>query len=324
MSTENPAMIAYTPNEVFGKEDRQLTMRPGKYLTKFFPNLSQIEMETAIAAWKGASQAVLQFAYDPEEIAWVYENGPRSCMAADGAFDQLPEHPAYVYGAGELAVAYFKNHKNSRREQKVAARVLTWPEKQIFSSSQYGDYQTLRYLLTQEGFIQSSTGFTGAKLLRIPTTHKNGFVMPYMDICCVVTEYKTHFMTGDFGELGHKTYDAGSTAGYVYAWGVCDSCGRETSPDDMCAQGDNDYCTRCWEDLYSYCSHCGYYINTDDVAYRPHLAMFLCTTCEENYYYVCSVCNALSLTRNLRNETCGTCRRTCNEQTEQEGVNSSV
>jgi hypothetical protein len=329
ISTENAAMIAFTPDEVFGKADRQLSMRPGKYLTRFFPDLSQKAVESAIAAWKGTAQAVLEFAHTPEDIAWVYKQGPRSCMAADGAFEKLPKHPAYAYGAGDLAVAYFKNHPDSKSEQEVAARVLVWPEKNIYAASLYGDYQTLRYLLKQKGYEQASSGnFAGAKILKIPLTHTEGFLMPYMDICCTVTEYEDHFLTGD-RSTKNRTYDAGSTAGYACAWVECCNCDYEIRPGEQYTQDGETYCAGCWEDLYSYCGHCGHYVFFEQSTYQAHLSMNVCENCLSQHYTPCVVCGDQTITRYRHyaahdHGVCSNCPQPSEEEPQQEGVEASV
>lgn len=74
------------------------------------------------AANKGRPAPTLQFASTPEEIVEVYRAGPHSCIA-----DFPPEvHPARVYGAGDLAVAWLGDGA------RTWARALVWPARRVY------------------------------------------------------------------------------------------------------------------------------------------------------------------------------------------------
>lgn len=118
-------------------------VKPGRFLGHFFPDIPEAE-RARLSEWQvsfGTTGAFgdpdlypLFSATEPDDIARVYHEGPRSCMGS-GHFT-IKNNPTRVYGAGDLAVFYFKARGGEGPKTKKdtpLARVLCWPEKGVFS-----------------------------------------------------------------------------------------------------------------------------------------------------------------------------------------------
>jgi hypothetical protein len=306
-------MLAYTPSDEYGQLDRQIRIRPGKYLTKHMPWLSSQQVEEAVSLWKGAEVHTLQIATTPEDISWVYEHGPRSCMSGDTDFGDLPHHPAYVYGAGDLGVAYFRLHGDDVEDHNrpVAARTICWPAKEIYYDSAYGDYRTLHWLLKQEGFEKGTADdFRGAKILRVPIpTENNQFLMPYMDCTQDVTDFGKYFRIGASFREGGDIYSACSTAGVACIYARCCDC-DETIPygDVFTYHPENaDYCGPCFDRYFNYCAYCGEYNPAEVCQFEDILDRYICDTCRPNQLFYCDVCGGVERIQNRSRQFEWTC-----------------
>lgn len=146
----NASMLAYTPDEAYGQQDRQVRMSPSKYLARFY---GKIIAERTIKNWCAAykrihgSEHQLKFAYTADDIVRVYRVGPHSCM-------KNSERVA-AYAGPDLAVAYVE------RKGRIVARAVVWPKKKWYYTM-YGDRELLKHLLDAEGFTYHS--LVGARL----------------------------------------------------------------------------------------------------------------------------------------------------------------
>lgn len=156
--------VAFTSSNSRGRADVKTLMRPGKYLRRFYSSLLS---EAQIQEWAEGVKILgteVKFATTPEEITQVYTKGPDSCMS--GEFKKMPIHPAAVYGAGDLAIAYMEFGG------KIVARVLCWPEKKVYASpdATYGK-EYIEIMLHKLGYHPSGkegVEFRGARLLAVP------------------------------------------------------------------------------------------------------------------------------------------------------------
>lgn len=182
ISNDNPLFIAYTPDAEKGKADRQIKLKPGKYLKKFY---SDYYDDNAIAelATRWAAEMTppdLLIATTADEIERVYLEGPNSCMSYDlNRFTEYgtPFHPARAYAGGDLQLGYIE------RDGRITARVLIWPDKKI-AGRIYGDKERMAKALKANGYISGPDTignyyFEGARISRYPV--HTGFVMPYID-----------------------------------------------------------------------------------------------------------------------------------------------
>jgi hypothetical protein len=177
LSKRHPGKVAFTEDETKGGSDLQSPLRAGRYLSRFFGDvLTKQQIQHYVTQFSVLYEnGVLLFADSSDEIEEVYTaNGsPRSCMgttqhrrnegwgqtfkgSANGLWDS-PFHPVRVYGAGDLAVAYFKT------EGVISGRALVWPEKKTFSRI-YGDVYRMNGMLDMAGYRHANP--IGARLLR--------------------------------------------------------------------------------------------------------------------------------------------------------------
>lgn len=173
VSVRNPGKVSFTENDAKGVADRQASaMNPGRYLTRFYPDLHPDEVRR-LAATLDASFTKLHFATTEDEIEHVYVNGPPSCMSHGAEHYASPIHPVRVYAAGDLAVAYTK-----RTNGAISGRCLVWPEKKLRGRI-YGDIDRMKLLLKAAGYDPEEDDLDGARLLKVPVGR--GYVMPYID-----------------------------------------------------------------------------------------------------------------------------------------------
>lgn len=169
LSTEQPGLVAYTQDANRGARDVQTVIKPGRYLTRFYPELKSHEIRDLQSAIHRPAQ--LQFAASADEIERVYLDGPTSCMSRSASSYDGHCHPVRVYGDSDLQLAYVVND-----EGKPTARALVWPAKKLRSRI-YGDQPLLAQLLEDAGYEAGE--LAGARIRRIDDGP--AVIMPYID-----------------------------------------------------------------------------------------------------------------------------------------------
>lgn len=192
-SKKEPGKIAYIESEEKGMDNIKTRVKPGRYLEQFrdILKLYRLDLQREAARFTVLYETrVLRIAETADEIQWVYENGPPSCMSTyeyrkehgwgwgmKGSWP-LNTHATRVYAAGDLAVAYIVTDEDEPKKKKgVLARALIWPAKKTYSRP-YGEELALRKLLEKEGYITAAP--IGAKLARVEI-EKHRFLCPYVD-----------------------------------------------------------------------------------------------------------------------------------------------
>ena len=174
VALRDPTKIAFTESPDKGEADTQTAMKPGRYLKRFFPAMIDADADTIKAFCTEFARVFennkLLISMDEEDFEEVYQNGPESCMQFVNETYAGNVHPARVYAAGDLGIAYLK------RNGVITARAVVWPEKKTHCRI-YGDVDRLSGLLTQAGYTWGPP--IGAKLKRIP--YDGLFVCPYID-----------------------------------------------------------------------------------------------------------------------------------------------
>jgi hypothetical protein len=247
VANADPRMIAYTESADKGRRDIQTRVKPGRYLKRWFGDVltdDEIKGWAEKFAGENATQE-LRFAREPDEIERVYVNGPRSCMSYDAASYESECHPARVYGAGDLAIAYIEPEAGS-----VTARVVCWPERKLWSRI-YGDESRLAGLLEKAGFCRAGCGdFDGARLLKIEHDCDQ-YVCPYLDMADEVG------IRGDYLVIGDCGHDARNTNGLTGSPGIpCDNCGDHCDEEDTYRVGDDNWCSCCYRNHAFSCDEC--------------------------------------------------------------------
>jgi hypothetical protein len=177
VSVEDGAKVAFTPSPEKGMVDVQVRMKPGRYLTKFYPHLSADKVRAyAIALDKAIG---VRFAVTTADIVRVYLNGPNSCMShATNTYASNPIHPCAVYGDSDLQLAYLGAKDISEPDFRASARALVWPAKKIWVRI-YGDEGRLSAALEELGYSESDS-FEGATI-NVLRTDNGKLVLPYLD-----------------------------------------------------------------------------------------------------------------------------------------------
>lgn len=218
-SVEAPGMLAYTPDERFGREDRQLRVKPGRYLKKHFPELSATTIQALATEFRAAFDAYeIRFAWTSDEIELIYLNGPHSCMAHEtGDYETGGIHPTRAWGAGDLALAYIPR----TGAPGAAARAVVYPAAKAYLSI-YGDGAStgdsrLYTALIDAGYEKATPqALDGARLLALPILDEAGensgrYALPYFDTPTGATLSEC----GHFFRMDHTSKLRAATGGVV-------------------------------------------------------------------------------------------------------------
>ena len=289
-SLEKPGWLAYTKSVEDGEKDKQSLLRPGAYLNKYFERVlidygvSERRLVEEFMRMYGPID--IKFAETEADILKVYEHGPSTCMNGK----QWPGniHPASIYAAGDLQVAYIGDLNG-----KVSARTLVWPAKKTHSRV-YGDIARMTQGLARLGYVWGAP--IGARLKRIelykPKFQPGGqpphgcFLAPYLDKKnqqggghLGVIDKGDHLIICEDNEFGshHAGQADGNTGTYVpredeYPIYTCERCGKEVREVVQVYAGphnrDNDpeaecWCIRCYEDYSWRCEYSGHQYSND-------------------------------------------------------------
>lgn len=199
VADKDPSKIAFTESPEKGEADIQLVMTPTAYLSRFFKDfLNQREIRD-IGSRYYLGDFELKISDKPEDFERVYEAASEVCGDGSDATScmrytrkqmaemngyTLPHHPSYVYGAGDLAIAWIEDEDSS-----IVGRAVIWPEKKTYVRV-YGNtanhHAMMHTLLKAQGYTHVPE-MEGAKLLKIPVTFNNQekgrkyYLMPYLD-----------------------------------------------------------------------------------------------------------------------------------------------
>lgn len=285
VSRADSSLVAFTPDAAKGEADRQVRVKPGRYLARFFPELHA----NVIKHWSGRYAAenetpVVLFASTPDEIEASYTSGPvnasgyyspASCMSGKVSAYSSAIHPTRVYGAGDLSVAYLRDGES------VTARSIVWPEKKL-NTRIYGDVPRLSAALESLGY--RSGKFIGARLLKVPSG--DGYVLPYIDYhnsVSIGAEFLT--IVECDGEL-----ECGETCGVASSCGAeCEECGTRGRSPSFHSGVEQTLCEECAEGLYS-CNDCSNYTRYPIFVVDASI----CENCIRQNYTCCEDCEEYS------------------------------
>lgn len=213
--------IEFTESEDLAIIDRRTILSPGRYISRFYPEIDDNTRRKLIASIDPNSD--LYFAYTREEIAMVYKTGPSSCMDGSHNFRHLPCMPVEAYAGGDLAVVYTKNSRG-----QIQSRAVCFPAKKLYGRC-YGDQQRLSAALDAEGwtyvrnFMDDERRFmNGAKLLKIEADKGQGtYVMPYLDDINYAVDKGDHFLSTSSITNDDIFIQCGGTGGYSPLFRYC-------------------------------------------------------------------------------------------------------
>ena len=277
VSEVDPSQVAFTPDERSLLADKQLRMRPGKYLTKYWgsgsprPLFSEDQIRSMVEAFtaRGTPKALhLVPNTDPDGWEWVYENSPLSCMRYNRSARYLesglygPDHPVRLYANPDnnLALAYIMvdgkpaptsyEYWSSKDEFCVAARtivnVVDKTYLRIYSDGDTNVARVMEAALNHAGFTHSEGTLYQQRLVR--RTNGDSLICPYLD-----GNYTYVQDTGDCLIISDTGIDGQQSAGLLK---------RAT-------------CQSCWDAVLS----------EEDLTYCHDSREYICQSCLEDYIY---------------------------------------
>lgn len=240
-SLQKEGCVAYTKNAEEGAKDRQTIVRVGAYLNLFEKTLHDFGMPLSRVVsdfMKLYEPVKVRFAETEEDMTTVFDS-VQTCMSGKDWPKDI--HPATVYAAGDLAIAYIGAGPDTAK-----ARALVWPEKKLHSRV-YGDIARLTNGLESLGYRWGAP--IGAKLQRVKLRtldignedRQSGcFLVPYIDRRnmkggghLAVKDEGDHLIICDDGAPG--SHAAGLANGYSGKYTpkegevptyLCDKCGN--------------------------------------------------------------------------------------------------
>jgi hypothetical protein len=79
---------------------------------------------------------------------------------------------------------------------------------------------------------------------------------------------------------------------------TCDECGRQLSEQECYIVNESVFCETCFNELCTYCNHCGNTIYKEDATYVEEADEYVCDRCLNDYYYQCDHCENYTLKTN--------------------------
>lgn len=255
VSLTDRSMVAFTPSCEYGKRDRQVRMKVGKYLQRFYSDVFDEQAIREIA--NTCKPFVISWATTRDEMREIYSRGPSSCMSGS-AYDFSCDgyHPVDVY-EGEFRLAYIDSGG-------IVARGFVHEPTKRWVRTYGSEMLALQTMLNAEGYHQSDNGWVGAHLRAIEICGGNDWVMPYLDGGCQSVRLVTHDGKRMFEVVSNRSdYDgsASNTNGRLHNYdgddeyhSNCDSCGDRYHNDDLhyIERHDVSVCEDCRDDEYTY------------------------------------------------------------------------
>lgn len=262
--------IAYTPSDTYGQADRQVRLKFGRYLKKFFPAMADASVQAYVTELKLAlaiaeNPATLHFTTDCETISKIFET--RMCASGSSCescmydkFTYLKTRPYHVYAdSPDVAVAYVTSGPDS---DIVSRSVVSIKDKEwVRAYSRYdgdndADCGTLKELLKQAGYTKGD--LIGNRLTKLPDhLGRNGKPMlPYIDNGGAHVRDEGKYW--EVVEDGEGDWEADCTDGSATRSGSrCSECDEriddcECSTCDCCGDRSPHGCDDC-----SMCERCG-------------------------------------------------------------------
>lgn len=268
--------IAYTPNERYGIDDRQLVTTIGKYLTRHFSDVGDHVIRDMVARHTFEGHIVLTD--DPYEMVRAVIDGPHSCMSHEFNIrcdDGERRHPYAVYNpryGWRMAIRYDGPDIMGRclvledGEEKLFVRSY----KRADHGSHGGVDEAIEAWLKAKGCVKDSNWPDGARLARYETSD-GGFLMPYIDgDYRDVDDDRTHMSIRRRGELV-----ANNTSGIIEVNdSQCSCCGGSFHSEDDNAiwvgYHAEEHVGPCCSDEYRHVTGRNgrsYYVHSDNAAY---------------------------------------------------------
>jgi hypothetical protein len=195
------------------RRGRVIRIKPGKVFRRCIDNSYKDSIVASVTNMynKYINTPELLWARTADEIEYVYQKGPRSCMGGkEGSEASIISqiHPTRVYATDDLAVAYIE------RDGKITARALVNEIDDQYNRI-YGNDVQLSSLLEEAGYREGN--FDGCRVKKL---YENGLeLMPYMDIG---DEYGLYDHDSDHWIVGYCD-EEGEADGWPFKCKSCDT-----------------------------------------------------------------------------------------------------
>ncbi len=249
---------------------RETALKVGKALKAIFPELTDIGLGKVVDLYNetfGGKDYKLYDSRDPKVFASVYNEeyhapmqNPRTtslrksigCSCMRYPFEELPHHPAYVYGSGDFVIYYTKDGQGRTGSRCVVYDTDKTDRPQ--AGPIYGVCEnSMNIIQTELDKMDAeciNPDWTGAYLLHIPYGDGDGVVGPYLDLeprSLSVVDSK-HLVVESGGEIY-----AGDYNGILGDSSHCDDCEEPYCEDSFHYYNDRAYCESCFYERYDYC-----------------------------------------------------------------------
>lgn len=272
--------VAYTPSDAYGLQNRQTRIRLGRYLKKYFPDMSDVQIVAVVDRFKAAlaresAPFELKFTTDPDIINEIFEtkmyaNGSscESCMY--GKFYGWKDRPYHVYAdSPDVAVAYLVRMDEIVARSVVSTKDNLWVRLYSIDAGESTLCKVLREKLEAARYEHGD--LEGNRLTMLPK--RNGrVVLPYIDGSQWVEESAGYWVVGDSGD-----YCAERTDGYGEEEDE-PCCSRCENPEDECSCI---FCECCDEYFADGCEECSMCPECDRCVSHDRCTCERCSDCNE-------------------------------------------
>jgi len=221
VSENEPPLIGYYETASDARYDRLKKVKPTKYFTYYFSE----DIAWDLMAELGLASASLNIAFvnTREDIRYVYENGPESCMSGQAQnYYSDAVHPTEAYASPDLELAViWRGDADFRSENNnIISRALCNRKTKQYVRI-YGDIKRAQDMLKERGYSKNTYALGGCRLLKIfGQDQHNGNInsdvvmVPYLDGSC--TRIKWANPDDEYMEIiiEERIFN-GSTSGYI-------------------------------------------------------------------------------------------------------------
>lgn len=261
ISTQDRSMLAFYPDHRHILRYVPLKIKPGRYLKRYFPDMSDDEIRTTSALIGGENYLTFHSTF--EEMLEAYRELHdacivSSCMSADDWADD--EHPLRVYHKSDVELAVLRNPAG-----KALSRALYNKNTKEFPMV-YGNWEKMGVAMEAAGFTHGSLDGARINYIEHPK-HSGCLVMPYIDGHRELNRsvYKSTSIRVDYDcetviidDNGGIQCDNTSGRVELRELSTCDCCGERFDAYDLIPvgrDGDERVCGSCLSSNYTLVNH---------------------------------------------------------------------
>lgn len=211
--------IGYYDSWREARYDSLKKVKPTKYFSYFF---SEDETWDYMAELGLISKDVnLTFVNTREDIRFVYEHGPESCMSGEASqYYSEHQHPCEAYASPDLELAVMYRGDDWKASDAICSRALCNKNTKQWVRI-YGDVKRMAKMLEELGYKSNQYCLGGCRLLKIFGKTSEGkerrdiLMTPYLDGACTKIVFASdidEFLTIKPEE---RVLSGGSTSGYT-------------------------------------------------------------------------------------------------------------